>query len=85
MQKKYPLPYFLSGHVSQEVYERWLRRKAQTHVKRDRRRGNQTAIGEAYRIAIHAAVIESDGYDSYTGEKLDWSLLSQYDNHASHE
>lgn len=83
MPKKYPLPSFLSGQLPQEVYERWLRRKAQAHVKRDRRRGNKTAIGEAYRVAIHAAVIESGGRDAYTGEKLDWSLLSQYDNDAS--
>ena len=85
MTKKYSLPLFLSDQVPQEVYERWLRRKAQAHVKRDRGRGNQTAIGEAYRVAIHAAVIESDGFDAYTGEKLDWSLLSQYDNDASQE
>ena len=85
MPKKYSLPSFLSVQVPQEVYERWLRHKAQAHVKRDRRRGNKTAIGEAYRVAIHAAVIESYGCDAYTGEKLDWSLLSQYDNDASQE
>jgi hypothetical protein len=85
MPKKYALPSFLSGQVSQEIYERWLRHKAQAHVKRDRRRGNQTAIGETYRVAIHAAVVESDGRDAYTGEKLDWSLISHYDNNASQE
>lgn len=64
MPKKYSLPPFLFGLVPHETYERWLRRKAQAHVKRDRRRGNQTAIGEAYRVAIHAAVIQSDGCDA---------------------
>ncbi len=85
MLKKYQLPSFLLGEVSQEVYERWLRRKAQAHVKRDRRRGNETAIGEAYRSAIHSAVVESGGRDAYTGEKLDWSLISQYNNDDSQE
>lgn len=80
MPKKYQLPSFLSGQVTQEVYERWLRRKAQEHVRRDRRRGNETAIGEEYRDAIHTAVIESGGHDAYTGEELKWSLISKFDN-----
>lgn len=83
--KKYVLPTFLAGKVSQEVYERWLRRKAQAHVRRDRQRGNNDAIGEKYRDAIHQAVIQSGGRDCYTGEDLDWTLLSQYDNDQSKE
>jgi len=82
---KYQLPVFLLGQVTQETYERWLRRKAQAHIKRDRQRGNETAIGEEYRDAIHAAVVESGGCDAYTGEKLDWSLISRYDNDESKE
>jgi len=85
MPKKYSLPSFLSGVVSQETYERWLRRKAQAHVRRDRRRGNTTAIGESYREAIHSAVIKCAGNDAYTGEALDWYLISQYDNVESKE
>ncbi len=85
MPKKYVLPSFLSGMVPQEIYERWLRRKAQAHVRRDRRRGNLEAIGEMYRDAIHSAVIESAGLDAYTGEELDWTLISQYDNDESRE
>lgn len=83
MLKRYQLPSFLLGQVTQEVYERWLRRKAQAHVKRDRRRGNDIAIGEVYRIAIHTAILESNGRDAYTGEELDWSLISKYDNDES--
>ncbi len=83
MSRKYSLPPFLSGIVSQDTYERWLRRKAQAHVRRDRLRGNVTAIGEVYREAIHSAVLESEGRDAYTGESLDWKLISQYDNDQS--
>ena len=84
--RKYDLPAFLAGSVvTQEVYERWLRHKVQALVKRDRKRGNATAIGESYRDAIHAAVQESGGRDAYTGEALDWSLISQYDNDESKE
>ncbi len=85
MPKKYVLPSFLSDVVSQDTYERWLRRKAQAHVKRDRRRGNVSASGISYREAIHWAVVESAGRDAYTGEFLDWKLISQYDNDESKE
>lgn len=85
MPKKYALPLFLSGVVSQETYGLWLRRKAQAHVKRDRRRRNVLASGTAYREAIHGAVVECVGRDAYTGESLRWELISQYDNYESRE
>lgn len=44
-----------------------------------------TVIGNVYRIAIRAAVVASNGQDAYTGEVLDWSLLSRYDNVESAE
>jgi hypothetical protein len=83
MPKKYSLPAFLESKVNQESYEKWLYRKAQAHLKRDRGRGNISATGESYRLAIHAAVIHSNGIDAYTGEVLDWSLISRYDNDES--
>ncbi len=82
MRKKHTLPAFLDGVVSAEAYERWLKRKAAAHVKRDRGRGHQ-CTGAAYREAIHAAVILSGGKDAYTGEKLDWRLISTYKNDES--
>ena len=83
--RRYSLPIFLVGTLDQVAYQRWLERKADAHVRRDRKRGNTTAIGEAYRMAIHAAVAESNGRDAYTGEALDWSLLSRYSNAESAE
>ena len=73
----------MSELVDQAVYERWLHRKAASHIKRDRARGNTSATNEDYKIAIHKAVCTSDGKDAYTNEDLDWSLLSQYDNKES--
>ena len=83
--RRYLLPDFLVGTLDQVAYQRWLERKADAHVRRDRKRGNLTAIGEAYRMAIHAAVGASEGRDAYTGESLDWSLLSRYSNAESAE
>ena len=77
------MPRFLSAIVEQPSYERWLHRKAAALVRRDRGRGNETATNEEYKIAIHAAVCESNGKDAYTNEDLDWSLLSKYNNEQS--
>lgn len=82
MPKKHPLPPFLEGVVTDEVYERWLRRKAVAHVKRDRGRGRACTIAN-YKEAIHAAVVTSNGVDAYTGEELAWSLISTYKNDDS--
>ena len=84
MARKYTLPMFL-GTITQASYTRWLGGRSIAHVRRDKKRGNTTAINEAYKMAIHRAVLESDGRDYYTGELLDWSLIGQYDNAASKE
>jgi len=81
--RKYAIPESLAGVVNQAAYERWLARKADAHVKRDRKRGNSAATEESYKIAIHKAVVMSGGIDAYTGEKLRWDLISKYDNDAS--
>jgi hypothetical protein len=83
--RKHPLPSFLQNIVSSEAYERWLERKAQAHVKRDRKRERSGVTGAAYRDAIHEAVSRSNGLDAYTGEQLAWHLISQYDNDRSKE
>jgi hypothetical protein len=81
--KKYQIPDFLAGVVDQASYERWLARKAAAHVRRDRKRGNLSAMIELYKIAIHQAISSSKGLDTYTGEPLQWNLLSKYNNEAS--
>jgi hypothetical protein len=85
MARKHTMPAFLEGVVTPEAYERWLSRKALAHVKRDRGRGhsNETATRALYKEAIYAAVVLSGGRDAYTGEQLDWHLISTYDNDES--
>ena len=80
---KYALPEFLNGRCAEGAYIRWLDRKAVAHVKRDRQRGNGTATRESYMQAIHRAVIAGEGRDVYTGEPLEWELISTYDNDQS--
>lgn len=77
------LPPFLDGVVAEQAYFRWLARKADAHVRRDRKRFANGAMGAAYRKAIHEAVLASGGRDDYTGEKLDWTLISKYTNAES--
>jgi len=82
LPKKHQLPSELEQMTNQESYSRWLHRKAAAHVKRDRARGHTCTIS-AYKDSIHQAVVASNGRDSYTGEPLNWSLISTYDNDAS--
>jgi hypothetical protein len=81
--RKYPFPDFLANQCTPDAYRRWLHRKAAAHRKRDRARGNAEAMIEAYKRAIHAAVLHSHGLDDYTGQPLRWDLISKYDNEAS--
>lgn len=85
MARKHTMPPFLEGIVKPDAYEHWLNRKALAHARRDRKRGHstETATRALYKEAIHAAVILSDGLDAYTGEALDWRLISTYDNEES--
>ena len=84
MPRKHPLPTFLTNVVTPDAYERWLLRKSAAHVKRDRKRG-YVCSNASYKQAIHEAVLRSEGVDAYTGEALDWSLISTYENEASQE
>lgn len=79
----FEIPNWLKTHVDGKRYQHWLARKARAHVKRDKRRGNPTASFVEYRAAIHRAVLYSRGNDAYTGEPLDWSKISTYDNETS--
>ena len=80
---KYAFPKFLHGRCTPGIYAHWLHRKAVAHRKRDAGRGNAAATNEDYKLAIHAAVVASDGVDAYTGRELRWELLSTWDNEAS--
>ena len=84
MPTRYPLPHFLIDVISQAKYTRWLSAKAKAHVKRDRKL--QPYITEIeYKKKIHEAAVLSEGKDAYTGESLDWSLLSTWDNDKAKE
>lgn len=74
------LPGFLDGKVTEEVYVRWVRNRANAHVRRDLKRAHVEATRVTFRKLIHAAVMASTGCDFYTGEMLDWHLLGTYNN-----
>jgi hypothetical protein len=57
----------------------WVQRKAVTLAKRDQKRGGMGNV-QQYRLAIHEAVLASEGHDHWTGEWLDWELIGTYDN-----
>jgi hypothetical protein len=80
---KYSLPPFLENRCTRDAYWRWLDRKATAHYRRDRKRGNTGATREAYMLAIHNAILNGGEFDAYTGQKLNWELISTYNNEDS--
>ncbi len=83
MAIKYHLPSFLTDVQTRDSYIKWLQRKAEAHIKRDRKRGDVTETVSSYKQVIHEAVLDSQGLDAYTKEELDWSLISKYNNNES--
>jgi hypothetical protein len=83
MTSLFAMPLFLRGRIEQQAYSRWLARKVDAHVKRDRKRSVHSITGSEYRKLIHRAVCASNGDDFYTGEPLDWEKLSSYCNDDS--
>ena len=61
------------------TYPGWVQRKAVTLAKRDQKRAGVGNV-QQYRLAIHEAVLASEGRDHWTGERLAWELIGTYDN-----
>ena len=82
----YPVPENLRAVIDQSRYSRWLHAKANAHVRRDRKRnGKDSCTVARYKAAIHRAVCDGGDRDFYTGEVLDWKLVSKWENIASKE
>ncbi|MEB3362495.1 MAG: hypothetical protein VKI42_10280 [Synechococcaceae cyanobacterium] len=64
--------------AARHIYPGWVQRKAVTLCKRDQKRGGSGTV-QQYRLAIHQAVLASEGRDHWTGEWLDWELIGTYD------
>jgi hypothetical protein len=83
-ETKYQLPDFLTGKCEPARYARWLQRKARAHAKRDRERFDKDICTvSTYKEQIHAAVVAGGDRDFYTGESLDWDLISKFENAAA--
>jgi hypothetical protein len=82
-QGKYILPDGIQDTCTDAAYKKWLHRKAQAHVTRDKKRWKLPLSVAEYKKAIHTAVQKLIRHDAYTGEILDWSLISKYDNNKS--
>ena len=80
------MPDCIKGQCDQKKYSHWLHAKANAHVRRDRKRfGKDSCTVSKYKAAIHAAVCAGGDLDHYTGEILDWHLVSTYKNASSGE
>ena len=75
--EKYKLPEFLIGIVSPEDFRKWLSRKASSHTNRDRKREIDCKTSD-YKQKIYNAVLESQWFDFYTKERMDWKNISKF-------
>jgi hypothetical protein len=76
----YAVPDCIKEKCDQAQYRKWLHRKATAHVRRDRKRFGKELRVSHYKAAIRAAVCAGGERDYYTGEILDWNLVSTYRN-----
>ena len=81
--RKYEIPEFISAfEINQKDYTRWLENKARTHYNRDKKyfgeKFNSKIKPKEYKLAIHNAVIKSDGKCFYTDEKLAWNKINKF-------
>jgi len=83
----YVPPDFLAGRCDKTVYYKWLKVKANTLLKRDRKRGKPYALTvdqSVYMEKIHAAVIKCGERDPYTGDYLEWEKIGTWDTSVHH-
>jgi hypothetical protein len=84
---KYPLPAFLEGRCVPSEFYKWLYCKADTMLKRDKKRGKpyaRAATTATYKGKIYEAVLKSGDYDPYTGDPLAWELIGTWDTSTAH-
>lgn len=80
---KYHLPDFLKGRISERVYDSWLNERANTLRQRDIKKKRPYAVATTkgmYKEKIHKAVVDAGQYDRYTGDELQWELISTWDS-----
>jgi hypothetical protein len=76
----YTLPPFLQGVVSLKDYRKWLDhrglvlRQNDLKLKRPYAKLNFTS---AYKENIHQAVLDGGQFDPFTGEKINWGLITE--------
>ncbi len=79
MSRKWKIPDCLKPKVSDEdAFRTWLDRKATSIRKRDRKRHLAVFSLSVTKQAIVSAIERSNGRDFYTGETLDWHLISKW-------
>jgi len=86
VQKFYFLPAFLTGICTEDVYLKWLDKRAEQLYVRDRDQGRPygvTGSKTIYKKTIHATACAAGLYDPYTGQLMKWELLGTWDTGAA--
>jgi hypothetical protein len=86
LYRKYHLPGFLVGRIPESLYDSWLNERANTLRQRDLKRKKSYALVTTkgmYKEKIHAAVLDAGKYDPFTGDLLEWELISSWDSNKA--
>jgi hypothetical protein len=78
----YTLPPFLKGICMPEKFRKWLGAKAEGLFQRDQRLGRSCAAHgskASYKKAVYDAVMANGVADPYTGDSLNWAIISTWD------
>jgi hypothetical protein len=80
---KYFLPLFLAGICGQDVYRRWLAKRALQLFTRDRKQNRLCALAAStsmYKQKIHEAVLAAGLLDPFTGDALAWDKIGTWND-----
>jgi hypothetical protein len=81
-RRKYPLPDYLVGRISEALFDNWLNERGNTLRQRDLKRKKPWAPSTTkgmYKEKIYAAVIDCGQCDPFTGDPFQWELISSWD------
>ncbi|MGB7569428.1 MAG: hypothetical protein WBM07_16315 [Chitinivibrionales bacterium] len=82
------LPPFLVGILSLKDYHYWLRQEAHHLRNSDLKLKRSYALENsltAYKQKIHQGVLDGGEFDPYTGDKINWNLISKEKPHKKND
>lgn len=88
LYRKYPLPDYLVGRITESLFDNWLNERANTLRQRELKRKKPYALVTTkgmYKGKIYAAVVDAGEFDPFPGDALEWELISSWNSDKAKE